>query len=242
MKIAQHPFPTNMLDAKGKTKVLTSEIAEKNASVDPQHQVTTDDAKGMGLLTESSGSGRPPRFGVVITHRRHRENWQQREDRHRRQQEERRREQWNRHKDHWVCPFFVHYRERGIKLPTVEDCPECNSYRRHDRSNQRFQLDNLRFNGPVRGRTSVHDQLGGRLNVHERLGGRVCYFPRNQEELEEMANARVPDEFIFYRDPYIHRVESNEVRCQLIWKTKLPQWCSEGLTRTQRRRMQQECQ
>ena len=29
MKIDQHPFPTNMLDAKGKTKVLTSEVAEK---------------------------------------------------------------------------------------------------------------------------------------------------------------------------------------------------------------------
>jgi len=28
MKIDQHPFPTNMLDAKGKTKVLTSEAAE----------------------------------------------------------------------------------------------------------------------------------------------------------------------------------------------------------------------
>jgi len=37
MKIDQHPFLTNMLDAKGKTKVLTSEAAEKSASVDPQH-------------------------------------------------------------------------------------------------------------------------------------------------------------------------------------------------------------
>jgi len=66
MKIDQHPFPTNKLDAKGKSKVLTSEIAEKNTLVDPQHQVTTDDAKGKGLLKES---GRPPRSGVVITHR-----------------------------------------------------------------------------------------------------------------------------------------------------------------------------
>jgi len=37
----------------------------------------------------------------------------------------------------------------------------------------------------------------GRLNVHERLGGRVSYFPRNQEEQEEMANAWVPVEFYF---------------------------------------------
>jgi len=34
MKIDQHPFPTNTLDAKGKTKVLMSGAAEKSASVD----------------------------------------------------------------------------------------------------------------------------------------------------------------------------------------------------------------
>jgi len=31
MKIDQHPFPTNMLDAKEKTKVLTSKAAERSA-------------------------------------------------------------------------------------------------------------------------------------------------------------------------------------------------------------------
>ena len=90
MKIDQHPFPTNMLDAKGKTKVLTSEAAKKSTSVDPQHQITTDDAKGKGLIQEDSSLGRPPRSGIVITHRQHRETWQQREDRYRRQQEDRR--------------------------------------------------------------------------------------------------------------------------------------------------------
>ena len=78
--------------------------------------------------------------------------------------------------------------------------------------------------------------------MHERLGGRVGYFPMNQEELEEMANARVPDEWIFCRDSTIHLVESKEVRYQPVWKTKLPRWCPEGLTRTQRRRMQWEHQ
>jgi len=47
--------------------------------------------------------------------------------------------------------------------------------------------------------------------MHDRLGGHVGHFPRNQEELEEMANAQVPDEFIFYRDSNIHHVESKEV-------------------------------
>jgi len=89
---------------------------------------------------------------------------------------------------------------------------------------------------------SVHDRLGGRLSVHDRLGECIQNFPRNQEELEEMANARVPNEFIFCRDANTHRVESREIRYQPARQIQLPQWCPEGLTRTQKRRMQQERQ
>jgi hypothetical protein len=73
MKINQHPFPAIVLDAKGKTKVLISEAAEKNTSVDPQHQITTDDTKSKGLLGESGSSKKPPQHGIVITHRRRQE-------------------------------------------------------------------------------------------------------------------------------------------------------------------------
>jgi hypothetical protein len=55
-----------------------------------------------------------------------------------------------------------------------------------------------------------------------------------------MANARVLDEEIFYKDPNIHRVESTGTCYQLVSKTKLPRWCPEGLTKTQKRRMQRE--
>jgi len=163
--------------------------------VDPQHQITADDAKGKGLIQEGTSSGRPPRSSIVITHRTHQETCQQREDQYRRQQEnrhreeERRRQEWNRHKDHLNCPFFIHCWEQNIKLPTVRDCPECNGYNRHGRPNRRYQDDNRRFDGPIKGRTSVHDRLGGRLSVLDRLGERVSYFPRNQEELEEMVDA-----------------------------------------------------
>ena len=78
--------------------------------------------------------------------------------------------------------------------------------------------------------------------MHDRLGEHISDFRTNQEELVEMANARVPDEFIFCRDSSIHRVELKEVCYQPVWKTKIPRWCPEGLTRTQRRRMQQERQ
>ena len=61
--------------------------------------------------------------------------------------------------------------------------------------------------------------------MHDRLVECVDHFPRNQEELEEMANARVRDEFIFYRCANIHWMESREVRYQPVQKKKLPQWC-----------------
>jgi len=83
---------------------------------------------------------------------------------------------------------------------------------------------------------------GGRLSVHDRLGDRVEYFPRSQEELEEMANARVPDEFIFCRDANTYRVESKENRRSAVRQQQLPPWCGEGLTRTQKRRLQRERQ
>jgi len=76
--------------------------------------------------------------------------------------------------------------------------------------------------------------------VHDRLGDRVQYFPRNQEELEEMANARVPDEFIFCRDANTYRMESRENHRPSLRQQQLPPWCPEGLTRTQKRRLQRE--
>ena len=63
---------------------------------------------------------------------------------------------------------------------------------------------------------------------------------RLEEELVEMANARVPDEFIFCRDANTYRVESREIHNQSVRQPQLPQWCPEGLTRTQKRRMQRE--
>ena len=164
MKIDQHPFPTNMLDAKGKAKVLTSEAAERSASVDPQHQVTTADAKGRGLVQEGNSSGRPPRSGIVITHRRPRETWQQQEDRYRRQQEdyrreeEKRRQEWNRHRDQWNCPFFIHCWEENSKLPTVRDCPECNGYDRYDRSDRNYRDNDCVSMGRLEGE---HPSMNG---------------------------------------------------------------------------------
>ena len=48
--------------------------------------------------------------------------------------------------------------------------------------------------------------------MDDSLGDRVRYFPRSQEELEEMVDARVPDQFIFCWDANTYRVESRENR------------------------------
>jgi len=76
--------------------------------------------------------------------------------------------------------------------------------------------------------------------VHDRLGDHVEYFPRDQEELEEMANVGVPDDFIFCRDANTHRIESRGYRRPSATQSPLPPWCPEGLTKTQKRRLQRE--
>jgi len=55
-----------------------------------------------------------------------------------------------------------------------------------------------------------------------------------------MANARVPDEFIFCRDANAYQMESRENRRPSARQPQLPPWCPEGLTRTQKRRLQCE--
>jgi len=55
-----------------------------------------------------------------------------------------------------------------------------------------------------------------------------------------MANARVLDEFIFCRDAHAYRIESRESRRSSVRQPQLPPWCPEGLTRTQKRRLQRE--
>ena len=55
-----------------------------------------------------------------------------------------------------------------------------------------------------------------------------------------MANARVPDEFIFCRDANTYWMESRESRHPSVRQPQLPPWCPEGLTRTQKRRLQHE--
>ena len=41
------------------------------------------------------------------------------------QEEYERRRIQEENKHHWTCPFFQHCWNGGLKLPTLNDCPEC---------------------------------------------------------------------------------------------------------------------
>ena len=122
MKIDQHPFPTNMVDT-GKnvlqTKVLTSESAKKSGAVDPRNQAAPKDVKGKRRMEDDDdGLGEPRRHVtsqfLLNKYQRQHECSRSRE------------EAMRRHEDHWRCPFFIHCWESNLRLPSTDNCTECN--------------------------------------------------------------------------------------------------------------------
>ena len=71
----------------------------------------------------------------------------------------------------------------------------------------------------------MHDRLGGRTMLRDLAGGRISA----DERVEQAATAQVPDEYPHRRDPERVSVHDNIDR---------PRWCLEGLTRSQKRRVQ----
>jgi hypothetical protein len=60
----------------------------------------------------------------------------------RQQEKAKEREEWvQRNEGHWRCPFFKYYWEEGIKLPTTENCPECNGAYNNGNSSKRVCFD-----------------------------------------------------------------------------------------------------
>ena len=78
-------------------------------------------------------------------------------------------------------------------------------------------------------RIPVHDRLGGMTMLRDPAGGRISA----DERVEQTANARVSDEYPHRRDPEREHVHDNIDR---------PRWCTTGLTRSQKRRVQRLCQ
>jgi hypothetical protein len=155
-------------------------------------------------------------------------------------------------KGHWRCPFFKYCWEEGIKLLTAENCPECNGSYNNSNSSKRVCFDDRRplagdhcefsdqrvlVHDRLGGKASVHNRLGGKANVHGRLGGRVNKESNNR--LEEMVNSLVPDEDIMSQAHERQRTLQldDEGSSQTRKKPNL-QWCPDGLTKSQKRRVQ----
>jgi hypothetical protein len=171
MKINQHPFPTNTVEVSSKdtsrVKLLTSDSAQNKGAVDPKVKVTAADVKGKGLLLEG-GESKPRRLitsQMLINKFQHR------------QEKAKEREEWAQHNEgHWRCPFFKYCWEEGMKLPTVENCPECNRAYNNGNSSKRICFDDRRpvakdHRGFDNQRVSVHDQLGGQSQRPRSVGG-----------------------------------------------------------------------
>jgi hypothetical protein len=78
-----------------------------------------------------------------------------------------------------------------LRLPSADNSPECSGLREDYRSFKRQCHDDhdhrsINRNRPVKRRVSVHDQLGGRVST--------------QDQLEDEAKDRVPDEEPFNRE------------------------------------------
>ena len=119
MKIDQNPFPTNTVEVKDKEtpKVLTSESARKNKTVDPKVQVSVADIKSKSPQEEAECSRAPHK----VTSQMLLNKFQRQHERARHQEE-----MMHRHEDHWGCPFVRYCWEEGVRLPSADNCPECN--------------------------------------------------------------------------------------------------------------------
>jgi hypothetical protein len=143
MKLDGNPFPQNVIgfsvnmvnvvEEKGKVKVLTSARAKQDGSVDPARQVTFEQVhKGEPRFLKSQievGESSKPRVTSCILlnkwqHQQETERYQKRkyEEEKRRYEEEYMREQES---AHWGCAIFRHCWNEGLKLSTQSNCPEC---------------------------------------------------------------------------------------------------------------------
>ena len=127
MKIDGYPFPTNMVELKENdvdegVKILTSGWAKRSGAVDPKAQASANQLGGQGRY-DQGGNYRKPRRRVTSQMLINKyQGWREKIE-HQLQ------ERAEREANHWRCPFFVHSWNGGLRLPSIDDCPECSGSR-----------------------------------------------------------------------------------------------------------------
>jgi hypothetical protein len=163
----------NVVEGKGKMKVLASEKAKQDSSVDPTRQVTVEqiykkEPRFLKSQIEVGESSKPRVTSRILLNK-----WQHHQEKERypkyKYEEEKRRyeeEMYRKEKEeymreqervHWGYAFFRHCRNEGLKLPTQNNCPECS-----DRYTE--------YRQDIANRRSVHERIG---RVHPSDGWRL---------------------------------------------------------------------
>jgi hypothetical protein len=191
-------FSVNMVTAeeKGKVKVLTSARAKQDGSVDPARQVTVEQVhkEAPRILKSQIEVGESSRTKPRVTTRILLNKWQRQQEKaryqkwkyeeearrfeeeaHRRQLEEHAREQ---ERAHWGRAFFRHCWNEGLKLPTLNNCPECSD------KYAEYRQDTVN-------RRSVHERIG---RVHPSDGRRVKINEVNDHPRKRYADRRWVDQ------------------------------------------------
>nr|TKW09925.1 hypothetical protein SEVIR_6G133608v2 [Setaria viridis] len=171
-----------------------------------------------------------------------------------------REEMMRRHEDHWRCPFFIHYWESNLRLPSADNCPKCNSPYRNNRPFRRSCSRDGRPEPISRNwreqedqRPSVRDRLGGRSDRYDRLedrherndrlGGR---FDRRDQPEARTNRYNQPEDRVSAHDRLEEMADArvsdeNPLGCEPEWerakpsaKPVNPRWCPDGLTKSQK--------
>jgi hypothetical protein len=201
MKIYDNPFPKeqNIVEAKmfkGEAKVLTSARAREAGTVDPDMQISAEEYAVINKhreqkksRCEQGESSRTSAMKPCVTSRILLNKWQWQkekdygrwleEEEHLRQQEEEKYER-EQGKSHWNCPFFRHCWNKGLKLPTRNNCPECSDQYQEFRQSQTNHQ-------------SIHDQI---KYQHDNMDRRV----KNESALNWLGKRVIDQNWIDYEE------------------------------------------
>lgn len=229
MGVETNPFPMNMADGffpKGKVQVLTSDKAKETGAVDPRKQITpreykdkvqfqnsrTERGESLGIKVDSLAVSKPRVTSRILLNK-----WQRQQEKEKYQQYREREHQYHYEQErlareqeasHWNCAFFRHCRNEGLKLPTLNNCPECSDQYRGYRQAQT-------------NRRSVHDRLRDRFYEVDR---------RLKINLDRRNGKRVVDQ------DWVDYENFKEEEREYVWQKG--QWCPLGLRKSQKRHVQ----
>jgi hypothetical protein len=202
MKLDGNPFPQNMIgfsvnmvtaEEKGKVKVLTSARVKQDGSVDPARQVVVEQVhkevpRILKSQIEVGESSKPKVTSCILLNKWQRQQEKERYQKQKYEEEKRRYEEEMCRKEqeecvreqeraHWGCAFFRHCWNEGLKLPTLNNCPECSDKYtecRQDTANRR----------------SVHERIG---RMHPSDGRRIKINEVNDKPKKRYADHRWVD-------------------------------------------------